>query len=227
MCMSSALYNSSYVHQPKALLNTEQTMVNLNSIKITSPTKSQQVQVEEDLTISEISSVDYAAKSISTSLSGIHDTGAPTVAGQYNQPLLESGVNPTNNESLASNNPINTSGQGSNSAGQYDEEQGSSSKSGSTDASKNGDNSRKTNGSPSSENANLDEITGNTKYDKSDSGSDSHKSNHHIDSISKRHLTGDNNINKKMDNHKNSILEKNNDRPRRDKVPIRLPIPFP
>lgn len=88
MCMSSALYNSSYVHQPKALLNTEQTMVNLNSIKITSPTKSQQVQVEEDLTISEISSVDYAAKSISTSLSGINDTGAPTVAGQYNQPLL-------------------------------------------------------------------------------------------------------------------------------------------
>ena len=73
MCMSSALYNSSYVHQPKALLNTEQTMVNLNSIKITSPTKSQQVQVEEGLTISEISSVDNAAESISTSLSGIND----------------------------------------------------------------------------------------------------------------------------------------------------------
>jgi hypothetical protein len=202
-------------------------MLNLNSIKITSPTKSQQVPVEEEeLTIAEISSVNDVPKSTSTLLYGINVTGAPAGTGQYNQTLLESSVSP-NNGSLASKNPINTSDQGSNSAGEYDEEHGSSSKSGSTDGSKNDGNSRKTNGSPPSEKANLGEITSNTKYGKSDSTSASHKSNHHTDSISKRHLTGDNNINKKMDNHKNSILEKDNDRPHRDKVPIKLPIPFP
>jgi hypothetical protein len=81
--------------------------------------------------------------------------------------------------------------------------------------------------SPSPDKANLAEITSNTKDDKSDSSSASHKSNHHTDSISKRDLTGDNNINNKMDRLKNRILENDNDRQHRDKIPLKLPIPFP
>ena len=181
----------------------------------------------KDLTISKISSVYNAPKSTSTSFSGVNVTGAPAVASQYNQPLLESSINTTNNTSLADNRPNNTSDQGSNSAWGYDDDHGSSSKSRSTTDSENDGNSRKTNRSPSSDKSNLGETTSNTKDVKSDSSSASHKSNHHTDSISKGDLTGDNNINKKMDRLKNRILEKDNDQQHRDKIPLKLPIPFP
>jgi hypothetical protein len=208
--MHSVLYNLSYAQEQKKVFPPMQTMLNLNAIETTSPSDT----------------VDSALKSTST-FPSLNVTGTSARESRYDQPLSDSTFNTTNNASLTESGPNNTRDQGSNNLAGYDAH-GSSSKSGSTTASEHVDNSRKLKRSPPLDQLNLGQSTSNTKDDKSGSHSADHKSNHHTDNISNRHLTGDKNVNEKVDDHKNRISEKLNSRQQqRYKVPLKLPIPFP
>jgi hypothetical protein len=80
-------------------------VLNFNPIEMTPSTGGQQVPVGKDLIIAKITSIDNASRSTCTSFPSVNVTGTvAAIASQYNQPLLESNVNPTNNRILSNKN---------------------------------------------------------------------------------------------------------------------------